>query len=53
MLALAAPAAAQAPIELPQPVNLPWERQLPSTPGRSDIQPHAGAGLPATEACTV
>lgn len=41
--ATAVSANAQLP-ELPQPVNLPWERTLPSLPGRSDVQPHAVPG---------
>jgi hypothetical protein len=44
-LALAAvPAGAQEPIAPPQPVNLPWERQLPSSPSRTDVQPHPVPG---------
>lgn len=39
--ALLAPATvAAAPIELPQPFNVPWERLLPPLPGRADVQPH-------------
>ena len=41
--AFTASAHAQLPA-LPQPVNLPWERQLPAQPGRTDIQPHAVPG---------
>ncbi len=37
-LCAAAPAGAQ------EPVNLPWERLLPSLPSRTDIQPHAVPG---------
>ena len=41
--AFSASAHAQLP-ELPEPVNLPWERQLPAQPGRTDVQPHAVPG---------
>lgn len=47
VLALAGvvPASAHAQLpELPQPVNLPWERVLPPLPGRADVQPHAVPG---------
>ena len=40
-LALVASAGAQ------EPVNLPWERALPSLPSRTDIQPHAVPGCRA------
>ncbi len=43
LLACAAATGARAdvPISLPPPVNLPWERLLPSVPTRTDVQPHA------------
>lgn len=38
-----ASAHAQLP-ELPQPVNVPWERSLPPLPGKPGVQPHAVPG---------
>lgn len=35
---------AVAPAGAQEPVNLPWERLLPSLPSRTDIQPHAVPG---------